>query len=466
MVLSTLDTLTTAIDELLALDADSIDDTGLHELVVELGRQSSRLEAAWCGVIRSWDRRQIWADNGSKAPGARLARDTHLRKSDANRLVRRGRALGSMPLAAAAYQAGEINGDHIDLIATCNTSWPNADFAESEQMLVNSCTTAWFDNATRAVDYWKQLADRDGADTRALDHREGRHASIATGWRGEVVLNGVFDPVSGEIFKTELDRICEQLRRQDECEGTLRTVQQRRADALVEMAMRSATAPADGLRPRPLFTVTIGIDPFSWLCETAAGTVIAPSLLVPLLGDADIDASSMTHRTARSKPLTGAASSGRSGASSRYATGTASTSRVVTSRHRSVTSITSCRGARPGSRASATASSCAPPTIASPRTTATAHHSPRSNDTATPWRCRPTPIRPGPQATPAPAPRLRRERHPKPAERRPDHRDDSSRYREKSWPRRLLRLIGYRGAGHRAFRRRHRAGGHDDTILR
>lgn len=289
MGVSTLDTLTTAIDELLAVDVHSIDDTGLHELVVELGRQSSRLEAAWCGLIRSWDRRQIWADNGSKAPGARLARDTHLRKSDANRLVRRGRALGSMPLAAVAYQAGEINGDHVDLIATCNTSWPNADFAESEQMLVNSCTTAWFDNATRAVDYWKQLADRDGADTRALDHREGRHASIATGWRGEVVLNGVFDPVSGEIFKTELDRICEQLRRQDEREGTLRTVQQRRADALVEMAMRSATAPADGLRPRPLFTVTIGIDPFSWLCETAAGTVIAPSLLVPLLGDADIE---------------------------------------------------------------------------------------------------------------------------------------------------------------------------------
>ncbi len=53
--------------------------------------------------------------------------------------------------------------------------------------------------------------------------------------------------------------------------------------------MRSATAPADGLRPRPLFTVTIGIEPFNHLCQTAAGTVIAPGLLVPQLGDADIE---------------------------------------------------------------------------------------------------------------------------------------------------------------------------------
>ena len=53
--------------------------------------------------------------------------------------------------------------------------------------------------------------------------------------------------------------------------------------------MRSATAPVDGLRPRPLLSVTIGIDPFNHLCQTAAGTVIAPGLLVPYLSDADIE---------------------------------------------------------------------------------------------------------------------------------------------------------------------------------
>jgi hypothetical protein len=55
------------------------------------------------------------------------------------------------------------------------------------------------------------------------------------------------------------------------------------------MAMRSATAPADGLRPRPLLTVTIGIEPFNHLCQTAAGTVIAPGLLIPYLSAADVE---------------------------------------------------------------------------------------------------------------------------------------------------------------------------------
>ena len=104
-----------------------------------------------------------------------------------------------------------------------------------------------------------------------------------------VAVDGLLDPVGGEIFNTELHRLCEQLRLQDLRDGVERTATQRRADALVEMAMRSATASADGLRPRPLFTVTIGIDPFNHLCQTAAGTVIAPGLLIPLLGDADVE---------------------------------------------------------------------------------------------------------------------------------------------------------------------------------
>jgi len=289
MVASTLAPLTTAIDALHGVDLDGLDDTEIHELVVALGRQTARLEAAYCRVINRWDRRQIWADNGSKSPAARLARETRMRKSDANRLIHRARALASMPATDEAYAAGEITGAHVDLVARCDRSWRNAEFAESEAVLVNSCKTPWFDNALRAIDYWKQLADHDAADDDAEMDREGRHASMAIGWRGAGMLNAVFDPIGAEVFKTELDRLGEQLRLQDQRGGTVRTVQQRRADALVEMATRSATAPADGLRPRPLFTVTIGIDPFNHLCETAAGTVIAPGLLMPLLSGADIE---------------------------------------------------------------------------------------------------------------------------------------------------------------------------------
>ena len=87
MVGGPLETLTAAIDELAGLDLDTVGDAELHDAVVGLGVLSTRLEAQWCRLIRSWDNRQIWADNGSKAAAARLARETHRRR-------RRGRPVG------------------------------------------------------------------------------------------------------------------------------------------------------------------------------------------------------------------------------------------------------------------------------------------------------------------------------------------------------------------------------------
>ena len=277
------------LDDLVALDVDTLGDGELHQMVVSLSRCDTRLEAALCRLIGRWDRRQIWADNGSKAAGARLARETHQRRGDADRLVRRARDLVAMPHCESAFATGEINGAHVDLVASCNRPWRNAEFVDSEEFLVNLCRTPFFPVAYRGIEYWKQRADRDAVDRDADTVRASRHLSASTTWRGAVAVDGLLDPVGGETFKTELERICEQLRLEDLRNGVERTPRQRRADALVEMAMRSATAPADGLRPRPLFTVTIGIEPFGWLCQTAAGTVLAPGMLMPLLGDADIE---------------------------------------------------------------------------------------------------------------------------------------------------------------------------------
>ena len=278
-----------AIDGLTDIDLDTVADSELHDAVVALGGLSTRLEAQWCRLLARWDANQVWADDGSRAAAARLARETHHRRGDCDRLLRRVRELATMPHTEAAYAAGDITGRHVDLVASCNREWRNAEFSESEEFLVNLCRTPFFSVAYRGVDYWKQRADRDAADRDADTVRQGRHLSASVGWRGELVINGALDPIGGEVFKSELDRLCEQLRLEDLRDGVERTPQQRRADALVEMAMRSATAPADGLRPRPLLTVTIGIDPFSHLCQTAAGTVIAPGLLLPYLGDADIE---------------------------------------------------------------------------------------------------------------------------------------------------------------------------------
>lgn len=66
-----------------------------------------------------------------------------------------------------------------------------------------------------------------------------------------------------------------------------RTSSQRRADALVEMATRSRTAPADGRRPDPLLSVLVGYETLHGrICELAQGTVVSPGSLLPWLDKA------------------------------------------------------------------------------------------------------------------------------------------------------------------------------------
>jgi Domain of unknown function (DUF222) len=279
-----------ALDGLAAVDVDALSDGELHGVVVELGELSTRLEALWCRAIGRWDARMIWADNGSRAPGARLARETHRRPGSCARLVTRARKLTAMPVTTAAYEAGTISGDHVDAVGECNRKWPENDFADAESTLVDVCRMAWYPDTVKAIEYWKQGANPDGADTGAEWLREGRSASIASGWNGEIHLSAIFDPLGGETFRTALSALERELLAADRRAGTAtRTARQRRVDALVEMARRSCTTPADGLRPRPLLTILVGDQSLRHTCETARGTVIAPGALVPLLADADIE---------------------------------------------------------------------------------------------------------------------------------------------------------------------------------
>ncbi|HEX4244488.1 MAG TPA: HNH endonuclease signature motif containing protein, partial [Acidimicrobiales bacterium] len=69
-----------------------------------------------------------------------------------------------------------------------------------------------------------------------------------------------------------------------------RTSPQRRADALVEMATRSRTAPANGQRPAPLFSVLVGYETMHGrMCQLAQGTVVTPGSLIRWLDEAYVE---------------------------------------------------------------------------------------------------------------------------------------------------------------------------------
>ncbi len=130
-----LEPLDRANDGLLALDPDTLTDAELHEVVIELQRQSFRLAAARAKLTAAWDGRQIWADDGSRSPGYRLSREASMSVASAKVEVRRARALRTMPATAAALAAGDLSPDHADLLARANDGARAVLFADHEQLL-------------------------------------------------------------------------------------------------------------------------------------------------------------------------------------------------------------------------------------------------------------------------------------------------------------------------------------------
>src|SRR5262245_8611246 len=276
-----------AIDALLPLDPDTLTDPELDATVVAVQRQRARLGVVAARLVERWDHRQIWADDQSRSAATRLARDTNTSVGSAKVELRRARHLASMPATQAAVVAGELSLDHVELFGRANQPGRNALFAVHEQTLVTECSKLRFAEANRLIDYWCQLADTETAESDADRQRERAHLYASETLDGEVVVNGVLDPVGGTIVTSELARLERELYLADERDGVVRTIAQRRAAALVEMATRSATA--NGKPPRPLFTVLIGDDNFTRMCELAHGQVITPGTLIPWLGTADLE---------------------------------------------------------------------------------------------------------------------------------------------------------------------------------
>ncbi|HUP68923.1 MAG TPA: DUF222 domain-containing protein, partial [Acidimicrobiales bacterium] len=170
----------------------------------------------------------------------------------------------------------------------------------SEAMLVNHATTMRFREFTTALDYWVLHADPDGAEESEMERRERRRASC------DETLNGMFsgsfllDPIGGTIVSNELRRLESKLFEADWAEAKerlgrdplifelSRTPGQRRADAVVEMAERSA-GNEDNKKAKPLFTLLLGSETFSRLSELEDGQVVSLGAIRRWITDADLE---------------------------------------------------------------------------------------------------------------------------------------------------------------------------------
>lgn len=295
--------------------ADGLADEALADAVVGLARARSLLDAATAEFVARWDARCLWADDGSKAPGPRLARDVGCRPQTASRIVHSARASRSMPLVTAAWRSGTISTDHVERLSRARTPERAEFFPDMEAHLVSVAQNEPWPVFERAVAMFETAADDAGSDPTDPDdlkrrdkreraHRNARPVQIGDRWQ----IVGSLDKIDGQVFANAWERIYQQLWEADLAEARRicgpdasaaevtqaatdkRTTAQRSADALVEMATRAQTAPVDGQRPRPLISVVVSAgELFGPIRETFNGLVLSRLEVANLLFEADFE---------------------------------------------------------------------------------------------------------------------------------------------------------------------------------
>lgn len=287
------DVLHRAIDDLVGQDLSTLCDSEVHELTLGLARAKCRVEGALMSALDVWDARQIWSGDGSKSPAARLSRESNWSKSAAAIAVRRARALRRLPATADAVANGDLAAEFVDLVDRAADVELTVPFAECEPAIVHGCIRTGYDESKDAINRWIEASDPADAEARAKKRFERRGVIAGTTIDGLVHLDGILDAVGGHEWLAELQRIESVLYAHDRADeraaGCIRTACQRRADALVEMARRSAALTEPGKPARIALTVVVGLNTVEHLCELADGTPISPTDVVPHLERCDIE---------------------------------------------------------------------------------------------------------------------------------------------------------------------------------
>lgn len=300
MPLPALIALDDAISEVLAIEPETLGD---GVVVTELERLRNRLDAAVSRSVAAFE-----ADGGHEAVGAAtvaawLAHHCRLPSSEAKSQARRGRGERLLPELGAACAEGAVGPAAAALLASLVADPATRSAVEEhEQLLVDQARTLPFAAFRRAIAYFIQLADPDGSEARAEGQRARRRVSLVQSFQGTWLGQLTLDPIAGAIVAGELDRLEQAMFEVDwrETEADLgrrpmagelpRTSSQRRADALVEMARRSAACPSDARLPAPLVSVLIDFPTLSGrVCELANGSVVTPGSLLPYLDQALIE---------------------------------------------------------------------------------------------------------------------------------------------------------------------------------
>ncbi len=223
---------------------------------VRLRGEVTMLQARCAEVLGRIDAEGLFADAGYLSTISMVRDRTGDSWDAARRCVTEARGVAQHPHVREAFASAVIDRPRVAMLLAASRVSPEL-FAIDEQVLVDAVTPLPMGKAFRAIEYWKQAADRNAAAAEAEHLHERRRLHVSRTMGGMVRFDGELDPEGGEIVITALRSLTER--------GNLdlserRSGAQRRADALVDMCAdhlaHGDTPVIGGTRPQITLTVT------------------------------------------------------------------------------------------------------------------------------------------------------------------------------------------------------------------
>jgi hypothetical protein len=206
----------------------------VSDLVLDLLAVRERLDAEVLRTVGRWDAMSAWADDGALSGSGWLADRAELTRGAARRLVRTAGLAYRNDRTAEALAEGTITATAVETMATLVGRHEEI-FPEHEETLVKIARTLRADDFVVSMRHWRSIAD-DNDDPDPDDRFERRFFRISPTLDG-AKIDGFLDPDAAAVVGAALDAID----RPDPVNSatTPRSLGQRRADALVELARES-----------------------------------------------------------------------------------------------------------------------------------------------------------------------------------------------------------------------------------
>ncbi len=151
-------------EALSALVSSGAENHGDCASIAVLHHELARFDAFVTEATAAFEAKEDWAADGAKTAAAWIATRCRVPRSAARRRVRLGRTLRHLPRCAEAWREGRIGADQARAIASARRHRTDASMARDEGMLVSQACEMGFEDFYRALSYWKQLADPEGAE--------------------------------------------------------------------------------------------------------------------------------------------------------------------------------------------------------------------------------------------------------------------------------------------------------------